>query len=253
MATLGPTDMDERPDILILEDDPTDAELIRRELRKAGLDFTSRWVQDKDGFLQTLDGAAPALVLVDYSVPGFDGLTALRLAKERCGDIPVIVVSGAIGEETAVEALKAGATDYVLKQRLGRLGPVALRALQEGRQAKESRRVAQEAKQAAEKLRQVAAELQEANVTLRESRIAALNLMKDAVEARQQAEQAAINLARQTDELRDSNEELARFNRAAVDRELRMVELKKQVNELCAKAGLPPAYKMEFGEKEASQ
>ena len=81
---------------------------------------------------------------------------------------------------------------------------------------------------------------------MNDSRRAALNLMDDAVMARQQAEQAAAMLVQQANELRSSNEDLARFNSAAVDRELRMVELKKQVNELCLKAGLPPEYKMEF-------
>ncbi len=89
-------------------------------------------------------------------------------------------------------------------------------------------------------------EIKSANKELNDSRRAALNLMDDAVMARQQAEQAAAMLVQQANELRSSNEDLARFNSAAVDRELRMVELKKQVNELCLKAGLPPEYKMEF-------
>ena len=71
-------------------------------------------------------------------------------------------------------------------------------------------------------------------------------------EARQRAEEAGIQFARQAEQLRVSNEDLARFNRAAVDRELRMIELKKQVNELCGKAGLPPAYALEFEAEQGS-
>lgn len=88
-------------------------------------------------------------------------------------------------------------------------------------------------------------EIRKANEDLNASRLAALNLMDDAILSRRQVEQAAADLARQTEELRAGNEELMRFNRVAVDRELRMIELKKEVNALCAKAGLKPAYKME--------
>ena len=101
-------------------------------------------------------------------------------------------------------------------------------------------------KRAAIDLQRSAADLQAANATLRESRVAALNLAKDAVEARQQAERAEAEIRRHVEELRVRNEELARFNRVAVDRELRMVELKKQVNDLCVKAGMPARYKVDF-------
>ena len=96
-----------------------------------------------------------------------------------------------------------------------------------------------------------AGEIQKANEELESSRRAALNLMDDAIAARQQAEQAAIDVARRAEELRALNLDLERFNRAAVDRELRMIELKKQVNDLCARLGEPRAYEME-GEREES-
>ena len=111
----------------------------QRELRKAGLDFVAQVTQDKQTYLQALDASAPDLILADYSLPGFDGLTALSLARQRFGEVPVLIVSGAIGEETAIEALKAGATDYVLKQRLSRLGPVVKRALLEAKQLAEKK------------------------------------------------------------------------------------------------------------------
>jgi len=144
--------MDKSIQIMLLEDNPADAELIRRELRKAGLDFIAHWARDKPGFLAVLDQFAPDLLLLDYSVPGFDGLTAMSLARQRFADVPAIIVSGAIGEETAIETLKAGATDYVLKDRLGRLGPVTRRALQEAEQLKEKKQAEAKLLQAMEEL-----------------------------------------------------------------------------------------------------
>ena len=131
--------MDRQIRILILEDNPSDAELVKRELRKAGLDFAPHWAQDKAAFLHALDEFTPDLILADYSLPGFDGLAAMALARQRFPEIPVIIVSGAIGEEAAIETLKAGATDYVLKQRLSRLGPVVERALREAQQLAEKK------------------------------------------------------------------------------------------------------------------
>jgi PAS domain S-box-containing protein len=136
--------MDGQLHILILEDNASDAELVRRELHKAGLDFTIQVTPDKQTYLKALDAFTPDLILADYSLPGFDGLTALGLARQRFAGIPVVIVSGAIGEETAIDALKAGATDYVLKQRLSRLGPVVKRALLEARQLAEKRRAEEE-------------------------------------------------------------------------------------------------------------
>ena len=130
--------MDRQIQILILDDEASDAALVERELRKAGIDFRAKCVQDKRAFLQALDDFTPDLVLSDYSLPGFDGLSALALVRQRFPDIPVIVVSGAIGEEVAIETLKSGATDYVLKERLGRLGQVVRRALKEAEQLAES-------------------------------------------------------------------------------------------------------------------
>jgi PAS domain S-box-containing protein len=145
--------------ILILEDNSSDAELVQRELRKAGLDFAAQVSQDKATYLQALDGFAPDLILADYSLPGFDGLGALALARQRFPEVPVVIVSGAIGEETAIEALKAGATDYVLKQRLSRLGPVVKRALQEAQQLAEKRQAEQALRQRQEALRKANEEL----------------------------------------------------------------------------------------------
>jgi PAS domain S-box-containing protein len=139
--------------ILILEDNASDAELVQLELRRAGLDLMVQWAQDKASFLHALDESVPDLVLADYSLPGFDGIAAIAMARERYSDMPVIIVSGAIGEETAIEALKAGATDYVLKQRLGRLGPVVERALREAEELVERKRTEDALRESQERYR----------------------------------------------------------------------------------------------------
>ena len=117
--------------ILALEDSDLDAELITRELKRGGIEFVSRRVQTGDDFEREIAEFQPEMILSDYMLPTFDGAQALALAKERCPDVPVIIISGAVGEETAVELLKNGATDFVLKDRLGRLVPAVLRALRE--------------------------------------------------------------------------------------------------------------------------
>ena len=118
--------------ILMLEDMPVDAELCSHELKRSGLVFTSRRVDTQADFEQALQTFSPDLILSDFSMPGaFDGLSALDIAREQAPETPFVFVSGTIGEERAVEAMKRGATDYVLKDKLGRLVPVIRRALQE--------------------------------------------------------------------------------------------------------------------------
>jgi len=125
----GPLGKDLR--ILMLEDSPTDGELNAFELREAGFAFTGRRVETKDAFVTELDTFSPDLILADYSLPGFDGQAALQIVQAKYPDVPFVFVSGTLGEETAVESLKLGATDYVLKHNLDRLGPVVKRALRE--------------------------------------------------------------------------------------------------------------------------
>ena len=125
--------------ILVLEDRVTDAELMIRELRRAGFDPQWQRVQTETEFLAHLD-PAPDLILSDYSMPQFDGIRAVTLLRERGLDIPFILISGTIGEDAAVEAMKHGATDYLLKDRIARLGPAVERALQEQRLKAERRR-----------------------------------------------------------------------------------------------------------------
>src|ERR1035441_7037417 len=111
--------------ILMLEDQPADAELVTSELRKAALEFVAKTVATEKEFLAELRNFAPQLILADYSLPGYDGLSALAAAQKQCPETPFIFVSGSLGEEKAIDTLHQGATDYVLKQRLARLGPAA--------------------------------------------------------------------------------------------------------------------------------
>jgi diguanylate cyclase (GGDEF)-like protein len=122
--------------VLVLEDAPNDAELETTMLRRAGISCESRVVATERDLLEQLDRFDPHLVLSDFSLPGFDGLSALKLVRERRPDVPYIFVSGTIGEERAIDALRHGATDYVLKSNLARLPPAVTRAV---REAEESR------------------------------------------------------------------------------------------------------------------
>ena len=124
-------DMEEELHILILEDVSTDAELMENELRKGGINFVSKLVKTREDFLKELKDFAPHIILSDYNLPSFSGTLAMEIVKEQCPDIPFIFVSGAIGEELAIETLKKGATDYVLKDKLPRLVPAVNRALRE--------------------------------------------------------------------------------------------------------------------------
>ncbi|HEY3384348.1 MAG TPA: response regulator [Vicinamibacterales bacterium] len=132
--------------LLMLEDDPLDAELEITALEEAGFDCQWTRVETRAAFLAELDAPQYDVILADFNLPSFDGLTALRLFLDRRLDFPFILVSGNLGEETAIESLKAGATDYVLKSRLSRLGLAVQRALREKagerqqREAEEDRR-----------------------------------------------------------------------------------------------------------------
>jgi len=117
--------------ILNLEDDPLDTDLASSFLLKDGLAARIDRVDTLSGFREALKRDAYALILADFAIPGMDALEALRLAQETRPEVPFIFFSGAIGEETAIEMLKLGASDYVLKQRITRLAPAVRRALRE--------------------------------------------------------------------------------------------------------------------------
>ena len=117
--------------ILHLEDNPRDAELIQHRVERGRLDCEIVQVRNRDEFEAALESSSFDLILTDYSLAGYDGLSALRAARERQPDAPVIIVSGTIGEDEAVKCLHAGAQDYLLKARLERLVPAIERALEE--------------------------------------------------------------------------------------------------------------------------
>src|ERR1700693_1294159 len=124
----------------MLEDDSNDAELVQELLEIEHFVFEVTRVEARAEFLAALQQGGIDLILADYTLPSFDGLSALKLALSICPDVPFIFVSGTLGEEVAIEALKLGATDYVLKTRLSRLVPSVVRALREATQRAERKR-----------------------------------------------------------------------------------------------------------------
>jgi signal transduction histidine kinase len=121
--------------ILLAEDDALDAELTVEDLREHGIEFELRVVDDEAGFRSALEEFQPHVVLSDLSMPGFGGYRALEILREVAPATPFILLSGTIGEEVAVESLRRGATDYILKSNMTRLGPAVSRALREAEEA----------------------------------------------------------------------------------------------------------------------
>jgi PAS domain S-box-containing protein len=141
--------------ILSIEDDPKDAKLIQDLLETEDIVCEVTRVDAQSALLASLKQGGIDLILADYTLPSFDGISALKLAMKACPEVPFIFVSGTLGEEVAIEALKVGATDYVLKTRLSRLVPSVVRALREATERAER-------KQADDKLRHSEAFLTEA-------------------------------------------------------------------------------------------
>src|SRR3981189_33478 len=141
--------------ILSIEDDPKDAKLIQDLLETEGIACEVTRVDTQAALLASVEQGGIDLILADYSLPSFDGISALKFAMKACPDVPFIFVSGTLGEEVAIEAPKIGATDYVRKTRLSRLVPAVLRALREATEKAERKR-------AEESLRQSEAYLAEA-------------------------------------------------------------------------------------------
>lgn len=142
--------------ILILEDNQSDAELLQRELKKSGLIFSSEIVQTREEFENALDNFKPDIILSDYSLPSFDGVTAFHIKQKKHSDIPFIIISGTIGEENAVELIKNGVTDYALKDKLFSLAPKIIRALKDADDIKAKRIVEEKLKIQNEKLFEIA-------------------------------------------------------------------------------------------------
>jgi signal transduction histidine kinase len=126
--------------VLLVEDDALDAELVLDQLREDGVDVDARVVHDEAGYCQALREFGADIVLSDLTLPGFSGARALELLRERDGRTPFVFVSGTIGEAAAIQALRGGATDYILKSSMARLASAVRRAIAEAgeRQARDS-------------------------------------------------------------------------------------------------------------------
>jgi PAS domain S-box-containing protein len=147
-----PADSSERPlSILLLEDSALDAQLLGAQLEEGGFAFRVERVERQADFARALARGGFDIILSDYNIPGFDGLSALAAAREACPDTPFLFVSGALGEERAIELLKRGATDYVLKDRLERLGPSVSRALREAEGERRRKRTEEALRQSEER------------------------------------------------------------------------------------------------------
>ena len=134
--------------VLLVEDSASDAELMLRALRGAGLEPVHERVDNPEAMRQALKRQSWDVVLSDYSMPAFDAPAALVLLQQHSEDIPFIVVSGSVGEDTAVAVMKAGAADYVMKDRLTRLAPAVTRAIDGARLRRDRRRLEQQLQEA---------------------------------------------------------------------------------------------------------
>ena len=141
--------------VLMVEDVATDAELEMRELRRAGIRVEHRLVDREEDFVFALSEFNPDVIISDFSMPHFDGMAALSIARERAPQVPFIFVSGTIGEEYAIRALRNGATDYVLKTNLVRLPAAVERAMQDARDRRARRKAERKLAEARERLQSI--------------------------------------------------------------------------------------------------
>ncbi len=142
--------------ILQLEDSTLDAELALALLSKAGLNCKVERVETRDQFIRALEAKEFDLILADYMLPDFDGVSALQLVREKSHYLPFIFVSGVLGEEIAIDTLKRGATDYVLKRRMDRLVPAVKRALAESQERRSRQRAEQVLQETEDRFRNMA-------------------------------------------------------------------------------------------------
>jgi two-component system NtrC family sensor kinase len=160
--------------VLVVEDEPADFDQVVLVLRRSGIDAQCRRVDTEEDYRNQLQ-ARPDIILSDYLLPSFSALHALQLLEESGLDIPLIVLTGTVSEETVVESMKSGAADYLIKDRMTRLGPAVLRTMEERELRAEKRSAEANAmrdrtlKEAAEARAAVAVELEESNRELQES------------------------------------------------------------------------------------
>ena len=138
--------------ILFVEDMPSDMELAIRELRKNNIDFTSKRVETKEDYLRELNEFRPDIVISDYAMPEFDGMAALKILLDFDSTIPLVVLTGSLNEDTAVDCLRAGASDYVIKEHITRLPYAVTEALEQRKNKKVKNAIELELKQRTEEL-----------------------------------------------------------------------------------------------------
>jgi len=146
--------------ILLLEDNPMDVALIEHQLSATGRKISLTSIETRESFEAELNRRPPHLILSDYSLPAFDGTAALEIAKRLTPGVPFIFVTGTMGEEVAIDMLKQGATDYVLKNRLARLTPAVNRALSESAQRREHEQAEEKLQRSHDQLRALTGHLQ---------------------------------------------------------------------------------------------
>ncbi len=156
--------------VLYLEDNPFDVELVKNILNKEGFDYEMIVVDRKNELIKILKKNKFDIILADYSLPSFNGLEVLNIVKDMKTFIPFVFVSGEMGEEIAIESLKMGATDYVLKSQMKRLGSSIVRALNESEEIKKRKLAENQALESYEKLRKVFDEIVGAFSSLAEKR-----------------------------------------------------------------------------------
>src|SRR3972149_4272019 len=139
--------MKSRLRVLHLEDNQYDSDLVQAILSAEAIDCDVVRVEPRADFLAAVERGGFDIFLTDYTLPSFDGVSALAIVQEKCPEVPFIFVTGTLGEEIAIETLKSGATDYVLKERLSRLAPTLRRALGEAEERAERKRISAEMEQ----------------------------------------------------------------------------------------------------------
>ncbi len=152
--------------ILSLEDCEEDAELMALELRRGGILFSLKRVWTREAFLREIEDFSPEIIISDYTLPTYDGLSALTEARQRCPDVPFVFLSGTMGEDFAIETLTQGATDYVLKSRLSRLVPAVNRSLQVAEERRERSKAELALRDSEEKFKGLAASAQDAIIMI---------------------------------------------------------------------------------------
>jgi PAS domain S-box-containing protein len=184
--------------ILHLEDNLNDAALVQATLESEGIACAITRAQTRADFVAALERGSIDLIIADFSLPTFDGLTALKITQKQCPEIPFILVSGTLGEETAVTAMRSGAADYLLKDRLTRLGQAVSHALKESRLRKERDSADEAMRQSEHKYRHLFESLSEAAflIDAKSRRIIDANLCAEKLLGRTRTEILGMNEAR---------------------------------------------------------